>query len=129
MQLLLVPWSKVFALAAIVLFVSAVAPRAAELVMLEQAGCSWCRTFDREVGEIYHKTPEGRIAPLRRVDIHGQLPDDLKGLSLGRFTPTFVLMHDGEEVGRITGYPGEDFFWGLFGKLLEKLPDGVAQSS
>jgi hypothetical protein len=36
-----------------------------------------------------------------------------------RFTPTFVLVADGREVGRITGYPGEDFFWGLLQRLIE----------
>ena len=35
-----------------------------------------------------------------------------------RFTPTFVLVDDGREIGRIEGYPGEDFFWGLLERLL-----------
>lgn len=38
------------------------------------------------------------------------------------YTPTFVLMDGGREVGRIVGYPGEDLFWGLFGALLAQLP-------
>ena len=33
-------------------------------------------------------------------------------------TPTFVLMEDGAEAGRIEGYPGEDFFWGLLGQMI-----------
>lgn len=37
------------------------------------------------------------------------------------YTPTFILLEDGQEVGRIEGYPGEGFFWGLLGKMLEKL--------
>jgi len=35
------------------------------------------------------------------------------------FTPTFVLMQDGVEIGRIEGYPGEDFFWGLLNQMIE----------
>jgi hypothetical protein len=35
-----------------------------------------------------------------------------------RFTPTFVLVQDGRELGRIEGYPGEDFFWGLLERLM-----------
>jgi len=36
------------------------------------------------------------------------------------FTPTFILVDDGREVGRIEGYPGEDFFWGLLGMMFER---------
>ena len=38
------------------------------------------------------------------------------------YTPTFVLVANGEEVGRIEGYPGDAFFWGLLDRLLDKLP-------
>ena len=40
-----------------------------------------------------------------------------------RFTPVFVLIDNGREIGRIRGYPGEDHFWGLLGTLLAKLPE------
>ena len=90
----------------------------AELLMLEQSGCAWCARWDQEIGPIYPKTEEGRCAPLRRVDIHGTWPTDLDGVSRGKFTPTFVLITDGREVGRITGYPGEDFFWGLLAQMI-----------
>ena len=35
------------------------------------------------------------------------------------FTPTFILVNDGAELGRIEGYLGEDFFWALLGMLLK----------
>lgn len=101
---------------------------AVELVMLEEDGCSWCELWDKEVGVVYHKTAEGRRAPLRRLDIHEPLPDDLKFLAKGGYTPTFVLVEDGRELGRIRGYPGEDFFWGLLGKMLERLPTKTSTS-
>jgi hypothetical protein len=41
-----------------------------------------------------------------------------------RYSPTFVLAQDGQEIGRIEGYPGEAFFWGLLERLLEQLPPG-----
>ena len=94
------------------------AERSVELVMLEQALCEWCDAWNEEVGLIYPKSWEGRAAPLRRVDIHDQRPVDLAGIPGTRFTPTFVLMVDGTEKGRITGYPGEDFFWGLLEGIL-----------
>ena len=96
--------------------------RATELIMLEEAGCGWCDRWNEEVGVVYHKTTEGKRAPLRRLDIHDRLPKDLAFLNKGGYTPTFVLVSGGREIGRIRGYPGEDFFWGLLGVLLKKLP-------
>lgn len=96
---------------------------AAELLMFEQPGCSWCRRFDAEIGPIYAKTDEGRQAPLRRVALGG----DTAPLALAapvRFTPTFVLVDDGREIGRITGYMSEDAFWGLLGGLTGRLASG-----
>lgn len=95
--------------------------QAAELIMFEQAGCVWCMRWNEEIGPAYANTEEGRIAPLRRVDIHRPLPDDLAGIRLERFTPTFVLVEDGEEIGRMRGYTGDEFFWFLLGEMIDKL--------
>ena len=95
--------------------------RAAELVMFEQAGCAWCEAFDREIAPIYGKTEEGLRAPLRRVDTSQRLPPDLAFIETERLTPLFVLVDRGHEIGRIRGYPGEDYFWGLLGVLMKKL--------
>ena len=96
--------------------------RAAELIMLEQQYCSWCERFDEEIGGIYARTAEGRRAPLRRVDIHEDFPDDLKAMKSSSFTPTFVLWHEGREIDRLRGYPGDEFFWTLLNDMLDKLP-------
>lgn len=93
---------------------------ALELVMFEQESCEWCEVWDSEISKVYPKTPEGKAAPLRRVDIFDPRPADLKGLRKPHFTPTFVLVEKGKEIGRIRGYPGEDFFWGMLGELLKK---------
>ncbi len=109
-----------------ILFVAVVAmatrpAMAAELVMFEQAGCAWCLRWNREIGPAYPNTPEAKIAPLRRVDIHEPLPADLAGIRVERFTPTFVLVDNGKEIGRMRGYTGDQFFWFLLGEMLEKL--------
>lgn len=95
---------------------------AAELIMFEQAGCHWCAQWNTEIGPTYPKTAEGKLAPLRRVDIHAPIPDDLKNITVERFTPTFVLVENGTEIGRIRGYPGDEFFWFLLGELVAQLP-------
>lgn len=94
---------------------------AAELVMFERKGCVWCLRWDREIGPIYPKTEEGRIAPLRHVSLDRGPPVDMALAEPVFYTPTFVLMDEGREVGRITGYIGEDAFWGLLGQMVGRL--------
>lgn len=111
------------ALISMVLFPTFLLPlKAAELVMLEQDGCHWCERWHEEIGEIYPKTAEGKRAPLRMVDIHEPVPDDLNEIRIERFTPSFVLVENGQEIGRIRGYPGDELFWWLLSDLIKKLP-------
>jgi hypothetical protein len=86
---------------------------AAELVMFRRAGCSWCATWDREIGDIYPKTDVGRRLTLRTVDLGAGGRSDVALKRPIRYTPTFVVVERGKEVARIEGYPGQDFFWGL----------------
>jgi thioredoxin-related protein len=93
------------------------------LLMLEQPGCVYCARWNAEVGDAYAKTDEGRRAPLRRVDITEGWPADLDHVRRERLTPTFILLRDGEEVGRMVGYAGEDFWWPMLGELLGAHPE------
>jgi hypothetical protein len=90
----------------------------ASLVMVEEKGCIWCARWNEQIAPIYPKTDAGKNAPLRRIDINDETPSDLSFLRKVRFTPTFVLTVDGQEVSRIEGYPGEDFFWGVLEKMM-----------
>lgn len=95
-----------------------------ELIMFDDATCPWCRRWRREVGPAYPNTPEGKRAPLRSIDISKARTSGVALSAPVRMTPTFVLVEGGREVGRITGYPGPDFFWTLLDDLLKKLgPD------
>lgn len=109
----------VVALAPIVLAPTA---RAAELVFITAPGCHYCEQWKREVGEGYHNSSEGKIAPLTTVE-KGELPRRLKFIKGIVYTPTFVLVHKGKEIGRINGYPGGHFWWPMLAELIEKLPD------
>ncbi|WP_051285014.1 hypothetical protein [Nisaea denitrificans] len=98
------------------------APAAAgnELLMVEQTGCEWCEAWNEEIGGIYHLTDEGKRAPLRRQDLFDTWPADITIKGSVHFTPTFILLDNGTETGRIEGYPGDDFFWPMLVRLLDK---------
>jgi hypothetical protein len=104
------------------LLADAAGSRAAELVMFDDPSCVWCRRWDAEIGPSYPHSSEGQQAPLRRVQIRDQ---STAGIALARpvtGTPTFVLVHEEQEVGRIAGYPGSDFFYPRLAELLRRLP-------
>jgi len=91
---------------------------AVEMVMFEQVGCVWCAKWNAVIAPIYPKTSEGKFARLRRIDIDTGSREGLHLRAPVHFTPTFVVFDNGAELGRVEGYPGEDFFWGLLDKIL-----------
>lgn len=98
----------------------------AELVMFERDGCPWCLRWHQEVGVGYPKSEEGLRAPLR---VLRSIDPTAIGATLKApvtMAPTFVLVSGGREVGRIVGYPGADFFYGLLDELLKKLDRSAA---
>ncbi len=100
--------------------------KAGELLMFDSDGCPWCEAWLETIGAVYHLTDEARVLPLRIVDNDLPRPDDLEAVGPVIYTPTFVVFHDGEERGRILGYPGEHFFWAFlqeFIRALQKGPD------
>lgn len=80
----------------------------ASLIMVDDPACHYCRKWNKEVGGGYARTAEGRAAPLMRVRRNSKA---LSNFSPVVYTPTFILVRDGREVGRITGYPGQLYFW------------------
>ena len=118
--------AKVFSLSACLF-----GPAQAEtlLIMFESDGCPYCDLWKQEIGPIYPKTAEGAIAPLLMLDIRDPLPEGVSIVSDPIYTPTFVLINDGQEIARLAGYPGEDFFWGLLERMLSKLPEQTTEGS
>ena len=111
------------ALLSIVLLLAPGYATAAELLVIVRDGCPWCAKWRSEIGHIYPKTDEARIAPAREYNIAGGWPAELDHVSRERFTPTFILMDGTVEIARLRGYPGDEFFWFLLGDMLKKLPD------
>ncbi|MCF6315592.1 MAG: hypothetical protein L3J30_04735 [Marinosulfonomonas sp.] len=95
------------------------------LMMVEEVGCPWCDRWKAEIGPIYPKTAEGRIAPLVKVMIHDPLEDGITLNSPPIYTPTFILLNDGQEVGRIEGYQSDEFFWWFMETMIKQLPEDL----
>lgn len=93
------------------------------LVMVEQPGCAYCAAWDDQIASAYPNTAEGRFAPLVRADLKMGPPDGITYDRRVNFTPTFILVRDDEEIARMEGYVGEDFFWPLYAQLLEEHTD------
>ncbi|MDP3074023.1 thioredoxin family protein [Bradyrhizobium sp.] len=94
---------------------------AAELLVFGRDGCAWCQRWDREVGSSYGKTDEARVLPLRYVNIDRPPASGIALVAPVRYTPTFVVVNNGREIGRITGYVNDDAFWGLLSIIVSKM--------
>lgn len=100
------------------------------LLMIEQVGCAYCVAFNRDIAPIYEKTEHGAAAPLVHADLRGDLPEGVTLSSRPFVTPTFILLGpDGQEISRMTGFPGEDFFWPYVTQMIEDAQDNLAQPS
>lgn len=110
------------ALAAAALLVSSTGVmQAAELVMIDQRACAYCVKFHREIGPSYGATMAGQAAPLRRVSPLKKWPADLAGVRPAPFTPVFILVDNGREIGRFVGYDGASNFWNRLEPLIASL--------
>jgi thioredoxin-related protein len=89
-----------------------------ELLFVDRSGCPWCARFEREVLPGYGLSDLGREAPLKRVSLDAGQPKEAALDEPVRFTPTFVLLRDSREIGRVVGYMDNATFYGLVEKLL-----------
>ena len=90
---------------------------ATALIMIEDRGCRYCVRFDAEARPSYENSPEGRFAPLVR---RPRSAPDVRFLSEVVYSPTFILLVEGREIGRVVGYQGADLFWMEMAGLMRK---------
>ncbi len=96
------------------------AANAAELVMFFSEDCEYSAIFDIEAAPSYRKSAIGEVVPLKRVAIGGDHPGGYRLKEPLTVTPTFVLVENGEELGRFAGYPGRRNFGRLVTHLVER---------
>lgn len=91
--------------------------RATVLVMIEDRGCPFCARFDAEARDSYVNSREGLMAPLVR---YRRGDPAIAFLERVVYSPTFVLLVDGREIGRAVGYQGAELFWMEIARLMAK---------
>jgi hypothetical protein len=100
-----------------------VIPNGLRLVMVEDPNCVYCRRWLQEIGPTYPSSPEGKRAPLER---RTKGDEALALFRTVQFTPTFILVKDGEEIDRLVGYGGPNVFWQMLDAMLAKVGGGEA---
>jgi hypothetical protein len=81
----------------------------------------WCQRWDKAIAPIYSRTEEAKLLPLRRIDVDRQKAEGIVLAAPVRYTPTFVVVDNGREIGLITGYANDESFWGLLATLAAKI--------
>jgi thioredoxin-related protein len=91
-----------------------------EMLVFERQPCTYCELFRQEILPRYMGSPPAARAPMRFVNIDHV---DLEALGLRtRLTtiPTAVLMQNGTEIDRITGYMVPETFFQVVQRLLSR---------
>ena len=92
-----------------------------ELIVLEMENCPICSLMRTEVAPAYARTPRSLAVPMRFVSLDRI---EAKGMRLsGPITvlPTVILMRDGVEIDRITGYLGPDNFLQVVSSMIRSI--------
>ena len=93
--------------------------------MIGDPGCPYCARFEREVAPGYRASEDGQLAPLVRRDRHDA---DVAFIPRVVYSPTFVMLIRGREIGRIVGYGGADLFWMQLAGLLADTRAALGQT-
>ena len=93
-----------------------------ELIVMEAEGCTYCELFRRDVLPSYQASERAKDMPIRFLDINDAIPEAL-GLDSGiDIVPTFVVIKNHKEVGRIPGYMGPEYFFHSINHLVATAP-------
>ena len=90
------------------------------LIMVTSDYCPSCQAWELDVGKVYDKSPYATTLPLTRVEIGSKMPG---GATLQKpvvGTPTFLIIHNGQEIGRQNGYIDAEMFWWWLSEYTDK---------
>ena len=81
------------------------------LIMVTSDHCPSCQAWELDVGRVYDKSPYATTLPLTRVEIGSKMPGGVNFLKPVVGTPTFLIIHNSQEIGRQNGYFDAEMFW------------------
>lgn len=90
------------------------------LMMVTARGCVYCDRWQAQIGPGHAASASGRAAPLFEVDVDGPFPDGLALARRPRITPSFILLSDRVERGRVEGYVGQDHFYPVLHRMMQQ---------
>ena len=90
---------------------SHIAIASTRLVMVTSDHCPFCQAWERDIGVLYENSPYAPSLPLKRVDIGSAMPEGVTLQSPVLGTPTFLIIHNGQEIDRQRGYDNAEMFW------------------
>jgi thioredoxin-related protein len=93
-----------------------------ELVVMEAPGCTYCTLFRRDVLPSYEASPRAKDMPIRFVDVNDEAAEGLGLQSPVDIVPTFLVLKNNKEVGRIPGYTGPEYFFHTINYLISTAP-------
>ncbi len=93
-----------------------------ELIVMEAPGCTYCELFRRDVLPSYQASERAKDMPIRFLDINDAIPEALGLDSDIDIVPTFVVIKNHKEVGRIPGYMGPEYFFHSINHLVSTAP-------
>jgi thioredoxin-related protein len=104
--------------------IDATIPKASnlELVVMEAPGCTYCGIFRRDVLPAYEASERAKDVPIRFLDVNDVSSTKIDLETPVDIVPTFVILKDNKEIGRIPGYVGPETFFHTINYLLSTVP-------
>tara|TARA_B100001564_G_scaffold174769_1_gene147052 strand:- start:1304 stop:1747 length:444 start_codon:yes stop_codon:yes gene_type:complete len=81
------------------------------LIMVTSDHCPYCQAWELDVGKVYDKSSYATTLPLTRVKIGSKMPEGVTLQTPVVGTPTFLIIHNGQEINRQNGYFDAEMFW------------------
>lgn len=104
-------------------FETAALPRSnLELLVVEVEGCIYCLVFRRDVLPNYQQSAQARSVPMRFIDLNEAEEQKVRLSEPVTQVPTILLMKEGQELGRISGYLGPENFYHAINRLISGTP-------
>lgn len=93
-----------------------------QIIVMEAPGCIYCSLFRRDVLPSYEASTRARTVPVRFLDVNDLEKAQLDLTAPVDIVPTFVVVKDKRELGRVPGYIGPETFFHALNHILGQAP-------